>query len=141
MYRSTLLDCLAGRKTVGTITGVVFINKVKHNASLNNMNCAYVTQDNYHIAVLTVVETLLFAAQLRMPESVGEIAKANRVFQIMHMLELTDHKDTKVGDREISSGLSGGQLKRLSIGVEMINLPELIFLDEVLIFLTLFLIL
>ena len=45
------------------------------------------------------------------------------------MLGLTAVKDTIVGD-ETHRGISGGQLKRLSIGVEIINLPDLIFLDE-----------
>lgn len=66
---------------------------------------------------------------LRLPETLSADFKKNRIRKIMGMLGLTAVKDTIVGD-ETHRGISGGQLKRLSIGVEIINLPDLIFLDE-----------
>jgi ABC-type multidrug transport system ATPase subunit len=86
-------------------------------------------QDNVHIGVLTVRQTLTYAAQLRMPQRVDEKIRVARVNKIMDMLGLTEHAGTIVGNENIR-GISGGQLKRLSIGVEIINLPDLIFLDE-----------
>jgi ATP-binding cassette, subfamily G (WHITE), member 2 len=90
---------------------------------------AYVMQDNVHLPMLTIRQTLKYASLLRMPERVSPKLKQARVKQIITMLGLTEHADTIVGDARVR-GISGGQAKRLSIGVEIINLPDIIFLDE-----------
>jgi ABC-type branched-subunit amino acid transport system ATPase component len=91
--------------------------------------CAYVMQDNVHYGVLTVRESLVYAAHFRLKETLSEEEKLKQVDKILDMLGLTEVKDTLVGD-ENTRGVSGGQLKRLSIGVEIISLPDIIFLDE-----------
>jgi ABC-type multidrug transport system ATPase subunit len=86
-------------------------------------------QDNVHIGLLTVRQSLYFAAQLRLPEDWSIEKKEKRVDKILDMLGLTEVSNTLVGNHEVR-GISGGQAKRLSIGVEIINLPNLMFLDE-----------
>lgn len=126
--KSTLLDVLADRKTTGEISGDILFNGAPRNP-LVMRSTAYVMQDNHHIGVLTVRQTLTYAAHLRMNENIDIKLKNARVNKIMDMLGLTEHAGTLVGNEHIR-GISGGQAKRLSIGVEIINLPDLIFLDE-----------
>ena len=127
--KSTLLDVLAMRKTTGDIEGDILFNGRECTASVLRSS-AYVMQDNVHIGVLTVRQTLTYACRLRMDEKKFDDKKRNaRVNKIMDMLGLTEHAGTIVGNEYIR-GISGGQTKRLSIGVEIVNLPDLIFLDE-----------
>ena len=126
--KSTLLDVIAGRKTTGEINGDILFNGGEVTKSVMRSS-AYVMQDNVHIGVLTVRQTLTYGAQLRMAQAVDPKLKVARVNKIMDMLGLTEHAGTIVGNEKLR-GISGGQLKRLSIGVEIINLPDLIFLDE-----------
>lgn len=86
-------------------------------------------QDNVHIGLLTVKETITYAAELRLDENMKSEDKANRVQTILNMLGLNEVGDTLIGNENIR-GVSGGQLKRVSIGVEIINLPDLMFFDE-----------
>ena len=123
-----MLDVLAGRKTTGEIHGDILFNGMVR-SNLIMRSTAYVMQDNVHIPELTVRESLMYAACLRLEESMEQADKEHRVQDVLNMLELTDHADTIVGSSE-NRGLSGGQLKRLSIAVEIIHLPDLIFLDE-----------
>lgn len=92
-------------------------------------SAAYVMQDNVHIGVLTVRESLRYAAELRLKENLPAAAKDKRVQKILDMLGLEAVAETVVGD-ENTRGISGGQVKRLSIGVEIVSLPDLIYLDE-----------
>lgn len=109
--KSTLLDILAGRKTTGEISGSILFNGMPRNNAVSR-GSAYVMQDNCHIGVLTVRETLTFASKLRMNEKHSAKFKADRVDAIMDMLGLKEHQDTIVGT-DFKRGISGGQLKRL----------------------------
>jgi ABC-type multidrug transport system ATPase subunit len=129
--KSTLLDILANRKTTGNIEGEIYFNGKLQLPTQKTMriNTAYVMQDNIHIGTLTVGETLMYAAQLRLSEKTSIKKKQERVNKIATVLGLNSLLDSKVGDVNIR-GISGGQLKRLSIAVEIVHLPDLIFLDE-----------
>jgi ABC-type multidrug transport system ATPase subunit len=72
---------------------------------------------------------LYFAAQLRLPEDWSVEKKNKRVDKILDMLGLSAVQNTIVGGHSVR-GISGGQVKRLSIGVEIVNLPNVMFLDE-----------
>lgn len=113
---------------MGKIEGEIYFNGNPRTEALVRSS-AYVMQDNVHIGALTVRQTLTFAARLRMDGRLSEATRIKRIQKILDMLGLAEHADTLVGD-ETTRGISGGQLKRLSIGVEVINLPDLIFLDE-----------
>lgn len=71
-----------------------------------------------------MAEALNFAAQLRMPADVTPREREQRVVEVMAILGLSDRRDVPI------KNLSGGQLKRVSIGVELLTKPSLFFLDE-----------
>lgn len=126
--KSTLLDVLAGRKTTGDMTGDILFNGTERTPSVMRSS-AYVMQDNVHIGVLTVKESLRYAALLRLSEKITDASREKQIQKVMDMLGLAEVCDVVVGDENVR-GISGGQCKRLSIGVEIISLPDLIFLDE-----------
>lgn len=80
---------------------------------------------------LTVLETLRYAAAFKLDESMmtSSSTKEDRVISIIKMLGLQEVQDSLVGSMG-DRGISGGQLKRLSIAIEIINLPILLYLDE-----------
>lgn len=132
--KTTLLDILAYRKTVGEITGAVYINnhRIQTRSSVEAMKrlTAYVMQDNVLLGCLTVHENLLYAAQLRLPRQRYGIKECEqRVQELLSMLGLSHVQNSRVGT-ESERGISGGQKKRVSIGVEIIHFPGIIFLDE-----------
>ena len=73
---------------------------------------------------LTIYQALDYAAQLRMPSDTSPQEREKRVMEVLADLDLTHRKDVQI------SGLSGGQQKRVSIGVELLTKPGLFFLDE-----------
>lgn len=126
--KSTLLDILADRKSTGIISGSIFINGLPRTREMMN-NTAYVMQDNVHHWMLTVRETLRFSALLRLPTSTSVSEIETRVQDVLNLLNISHVSESIVGD-ESHRGISGGQKKRLSIGVEIIHFPDMIFLDE-----------
>jgi ABC-type multidrug transport system ATPase subunit len=126
--KSTLLDILADRKTVGNVTGNIFINGNLREKRMMK-STAYVMQDDIHIGCLSVYETLYYAALLRLPQTMTSVVKQQRIDEIMKVLGLFHISSSMVGD-EKQRGISGGQKKRLSIGIEIIHKPQMIFLDE-----------
>lgn len=88
---------------------------------------AYVQQDDILFQTMTVRECLTFAARLKLPGSEEE--KLARVNFMIATLKLTKCQNTRIGG-PLVKGVSGGERKRTSIGVELITDPNLIFLDE-----------
>lgn len=119
--KSTLLDLLAYRKTGGFITGEYYIGGQAEKPS--SKWCSYVTQDNVHISLFTVRETLEYAALLRLDENTPLQKRKERAVDVMKMLGLEDVADVLVGS-SLLKGISGGQARRLSIGVEIMQLPD-----------------
>jgi len=127
--KTTLMDVLAGRKTQGLIEGTILVNgEPKNDASFNRV-AGYVEQMDAHIPNATVYESLMFSAKLRLPSSVPSAKRKEIVEKVMMLLELDDIRDRAVGEAD-ELGLSPGQLKRLTIGVELVTLPSVLFLDE-----------
>lgn len=87
---------------------------------------AYVEQeDDYHLPALTVRETLQYAAILRLPRTMSRKSKIARAEEVMHMLGLDDCANSLVGG-PLLKGISGGEKRRLSLAVEMINDPAVL---------------
>ncbi|KAF1495848.1 ATP-binding cassette sub-family G member 2, partial [Eudyptula minor novaehollandiae] len=126
--KSSLLDILAARKDPHGLSGDIFINGAPQPA---NFKCTsgYVVQDDVVMGTLTVRENLKFSAALRLPKSVKEQEKNERVNQIIKELGLSKVADSKVGTQFIR-GVSGGERKRTNIGMELITDPAILFLDE-----------
>ncbi|NXE25187.1 ABCG2 protein, partial [Ardeotis kori] len=126
--KSSLLDVLAARKDPHGLSGDILINGAPQPA---NFKCTsgYVVQDDVVMGTLTVRENLKFSAALRLPKSVKEQEKNERVNQIIKELGLSKVADSKVGTQFIR-GVSGGERKRTNIGMELITDPAILFLDE-----------
>ncbi|KAK3009466.1 hypothetical protein RJ639_013412 [Escallonia herrerae] len=126
--KSTLLDALAGRLSTNVVmTGNILLNGNKRR--LNYGVVAYVTQDDVLLGTLTVRETITYSAHLRLPttltkEEVQEIVEGT----IMEM-GLEDCADRLIGNWHLR-GISGGEKKRVSIALEILVRPRLLFLDE-----------
>lgn len=122
--KSTLLDAISGYRPA--THGRVLCNDVdtlKHFDLIRN-NIGYVPQKDIIHMELTVYQALDYAAQLRMPPDTTPDERHQRVMDVLEDLDLTHRKDVQI------SGLSGGQQKRVSIGVELLTKPGLFFLDE-----------
>ncbi|CAL9129917.1 unnamed protein product [Musa textilis] len=127
--KSTFLDALAGRIARGSLEGSVSIDGRPVTTSYMKMVSSYVMQDDQLFPMLTVVETLTFAAELRLPPSVSKSEKRKRVWELLDQLGLQTAAHTYIGD-EGRRGVSGGERRRVSIGVDIIHKPSLLFLDE-----------
>jgi energy-coupling factor transporter ATP-binding protein EcfA2 len=75
------------------------------------------------------LETLLFAANLRLPETIPKAVKEQRAHTVLAQLGLTDVAHTRVGSVE-HRGISGGEMRRVSIGIELVAAPDVLVLDE-----------
>ncbi|CAO3564032.1 unnamed protein product [Mortierella alpina] len=131
--KTTLLDLLADRqaRNLGKIQGEILLNDVpvKEYGSIRKRLVGYVTQEDDFIETLTVLETLTFAAKMRLPRSMSNKDKLARVDAVMQELNLTHIKDTKVGGAVIR-GISGGEKRRVTIGIELLSSPSVLLLDE-----------
>ena len=127
--KTTLLDVLAHRISPSKRSGSVCLGDVPVNADAMRRQSGYVMQDDLLYSALTVYETLLFAARLRLPPSMSLKEKKEKVQSLLSLLGLEKAANTFIGD-ENRRGVSGGERKRVSIGVEMIADPALLFLDE-----------
>ncbi|TYH53880.1 hypothetical protein ES332_D09G130900v1 [Gossypium tomentosum] len=90
--------------------------------------CGFVAQEDNLLPLLTVRETLIFSAKFRLKEMSSK-EKEERVESLMQELGLLHVADSFVGDEE-NRGISGGERKRVSIGVDMIHDPPILLLDE-----------
>lgn len=122
--KSTLLDALNGFRP-GT-GGAVMINGVNlyQNFSAYRSQLGYVPQDDIIHRELSVYDALKYAAELRMPADTGGAERHQRIMEVLEDLNMTPAKDRAI------ARLSGGQRKRVSIGVELLTRPSLFFLDE-----------
>ncbi|XP_062902986.1 broad substrate specificity ATP-binding cassette transporter ABCG2 [Mobula hypostoma] len=126
--KSSLLDILAARKEPIGLKGQVLVDGVPQPADFKCIS-GYVVQDDVVMGTLTVRENLQFSAALRLPTSIRNREKNERINQIIKELGLSKVADTKVGTPFIR-GVSGGERKRTNIGMELIIDPSVLFLDE-----------
>jgi ABC-type multidrug transport system ATPase subunit/pSer/pThr/pTyr-binding forkhead associated (FHA) protein len=123
--KSTLVDAIAGYRPA--THGKIIVNKTidvyKEFDSIRS-TIGYVPQKDIIHMELTVYQALDYAAQLRMPADTTKAERDQRVNEVMKDLDLAHRRDTQI------SQLSGGQQKRVSIGVELLTKPGLFFLDE-----------
>nr|XP_042130495.1 broad substrate specificity ATP-binding cassette transporter ABCG2 [Peromyscus maniculatus bairdii] len=126
--KSSLLDVLAARKDPRGLSGDVLINGAPQPA---NFKCTsgYVVQDDVVMGTLTVRENLQFSAALRLPTTMKNHEKNERINMVIKELGLEKVADSKVGT-QFTRGVSGGERKRTSIGMELITDPSILFLDE-----------
>lgn len=130
--KSSLLNVLAGRSTSNnsvSINGNICVNGKQIDPATFRRNIAYVMQDDALMPTATPREALRFSARLRLPSSITEEQINQRVERLLTDLGLMVCADVIIGGALIK-GISGGQRKRTSVGVEIITDPQLLFLDE-----------
>ncbi|KAA8541752.1 hypothetical protein F0562_022904 [Nyssa sinensis] len=127
--KTTLMDVLAGRKTGGYIEGDIRISGFPKNQETFARISGYCEQNDIHSPQVTVRESLIYSAFLRLPQEVNKEAKMIFVDEVMELVELENLKDAIVGLPGIT-GLSTEQRKRLTIAVELVANPSIIFMDE-----------
>ncbi|KAM0893119.1 hypothetical protein ACQ4PT_025319 [Festuca glaucescens] len=126
--KTTLLDTLAGRLGPGVNeTGLILINGRREKLAFGTS--AYVTQDNMLMSTMSVREAVYYSAQLQLPGTMAAAEKRTHTDGVIREMGLGDAMDTRIGGR-MTKGISGGQRKRLTICVEMLTRPRLLFLDE-----------
>ncbi|XP_055713086.1 ATP-binding cassette sub-family G member 1 isoform X2 [Phlebotomus papatasi] len=121
--KSTLLNILSGYKTTN-IEGSITMNGKERNLSLFRKYSAYIMQDNQLHANLTVEEAMTVAANLKLSSKKPKTEKNLVIREILDTLGLQEHRTT------MTRNLSGGQKKRLSIALELVNNPPVMFFDE-----------
>ena len=127
--KTSLMEVISKQSKSGEVHGDFFLNGNEVNIKNIKRVSGFVFQDDVILRTMTVYEALLMSATLKLPESVSLIDKKNIVNEMISTLRLNKCKDTIVGDSTLK-GLSGGERKRLSVGMEMITNPSIIFLDE-----------
>ncbi|MBL1069132.1 FHA domain-containing protein [Streptomyces sp. 7-21] len=122
--KSTLLRALTGYRPA-TYGEVLYDNRnlYTHFAELRH-RIGLVPQDDILHTALPIRQALRLAAQLRFPGDVGEAERNARVEEVLAELKLDVHAEKRI------SSLSGGQRKRVSVALELLTKPSLIFLDE-----------
>ncbi|KAG9327612.1 hypothetical protein KVV02_003857 [Mortierella alpina] len=127
--KTTLLDVLAQRKNTGTVSGTIEVDGEPLRLDFQRTT-GYCEQLDVHVPQCTVREALQFSARLRQPADVSEAEKDAYVQDIIHILEMENIADAVIGTSESGLGISVEERKRLSIGVELVAKPKLLFLDE-----------
>ncbi|CAO2211715.1 unnamed protein product [Urochloa humidicola] len=127
--KTTLLDVLAGRKTGGYIEGTIKIAGYPKKQETFSRISGYCEQSDIHSPNLTVYESLKFSAWLRLPSNIKPHQRDMFINEVMSLVELTDLKNAMVGTPG-ATGLSAEQRKRLTIAVELVASPSIIFMDE-----------
>eukprot|EP01135_Chromosphaera_perkinsii_P001825 Nk52_evm4s211 gene=Nk52_evmTU4s211 len=130
--KTTMLDVIGMRtSTEGGdmfVDGEILIGGKKHTRDLVKRNVAYVMQDDALLPHLTVRETFMYVAQLRLPRDMQGQAQ-EQVERVIAELALRHVADVRVGN-ELVRGVSGGERRRVSVGVQLLMNPSVLLLDE-----------
>ncbi|KAM9601511.1 LOW QUALITY PROTEIN: ATP-binding cassette sub-family G member 8 [Trichechus inunguis] len=128
--RASLVDVITGRGCGGRIqSGQIWINGKPSAPQVVRKCVAHVRQHGQLLTNLTVRETLAFVAQLRLPRTFSQAQRDKRVEDVITELRLRQCADTCVGNTYVR-GVSGGERKRISIGVQLLWNPGILILDE-----------
>jgi len=128
--KTTLLDILAGRKgRKGEVSGkVLYADAVLPKSSLKHI-CGYVEQASSLIPEFTVLQMLQYTAEMKLPPAISYQDKLKHVEKLIEKLQLDSCRETKIGDA-LHRGISGGQEKRVNVGLALISHPSILLLDE-----------
>lgn len=127
--KTTLLDILAGKNKDGTVQANITVNGAKLDPRDFKKLIGFVDQEDHLIPTLTVYETVLNSALLRLPRSMSLRAKQARVIEVLNELRILGIKDREIGS-DFERGISGGEKRRVSIACELVTSPSILFLDE-----------
>ncbi|KAG6751153.1 hypothetical protein POTOM_045672 [Populus tomentosa] len=125
--KSTLLEILAGVIPPSRVSGEVLVNGRPMNARCFRRLSGYVAQDEAFFPLLTVKETLMYSARLRLPGSFHTAAAI--VQELLKQLGLEHVANVRIGS-ESNRGISGGEKRRVSVGVDLVHDPGVLLIDE-----------
>lgn len=132
--KSTLLNLISGRIKSSLFTkftkdGTIYFNANKVSEEIFKDICSYVSQDDDHLlAKLTVKETFDYAAKLRL-HNLTPLQREQKVNQLIRSLGLKHCENTIIGN-EFVKGISGGEKRRVTMGIQLLNDPPILLLDE-----------
>ena len=129
--KTTLLDVIAGRKEYGKASGTLLVDGVTYPTMLSRRRAfGYVLQDDSCLpSFLTVKEAIEFSANLRLPPHLSQAERNAKVEKVISQLGLSKVRDSYIGAVGMS-GISGGERRRVSIGMELVVEPKVLLLDE-----------
>lgn len=127
--KSSLLDILAKKCKSGYVTGEILVNEMQISNDQFKSLVGYVDQEDTLMSTLTVYETVLCSAMLRLPKDMSPEAKKIRTLETLEELGILHLKDAYIG-RSGRRSISGGEKRRVSIACELVTNPSILFLDE-----------
>jgi len=127
--KTTFMNVLCGKATYGKMTGTILINGYKFDISQINSVVGFVPQDDVVHETLTVREQIAFSATLRNKVGTSPARIGYIVDDILNVMQIDHIQNSIVGGVE-KRGISGGQRKRVNIGLELAAQPTVLFLDE-----------
>lgn len=129
--KTTFLDILARKNKRGQVNGDFYVNGEKVNDHDFKNVVGFVDQEDTMLPTLTVHETILNSALLRLPRDMGRAAKEQRVHEVEKELGIHHIRDSLIGSEEGKGrGISGGEKRRVGIACELVTSPSILFLDE-----------
>ena len=129
--KTTFLDILARKNKRGVAEGDFYVNGEKVLDNEFRSVIGFVDQDDTMLPTLTVHETIMTSALLRLPKDMGISAKEQRVYEVEKQLGIFHIKEQLIGSEEgRGRGISGGEKRRVGIACELVTSPSILFLDE-----------
>ncbi|OXV07259.1 hypothetical protein Egran_04981 [Elaphomyces granulatus] len=129
--KTTFLDILARKNKRGVAQGDFYVNGEKISDQDFRGMIGFVDQEDTMLPTLTVHETILTSALLRLPKDMSNYAKEQRVLEVEKQLGIYHIKDQLIGSEEGKGrGISGGEKRRVGIACELVTSPSILFLDE-----------
>lgn len=129
--KTSFLDILARKKKRGTVVGDFWLNGEKCADDEFRSVTGFVDQDDTMLPTLTVHETILDSALLRLPKEMSRDAKEQKVEDVERQLGIHHIRHQIIGSEEGSGrGISGGEKRRVGIACELVTSPSILFLDE-----------
>jgi len=129
--KTTFLDILARKNKRGTASGNIYVNGEKISDNDYRGVIGFVDQDDTMLATLTVHETIMDSAMLRLPKDMSLAVKRQKVEDVERQLGIWHIRDQFIGSEEGSGrGISGGEKRRVGIACELVTSPSILFLDE-----------
>lgn len=129
--KTTFLDILARKNKRGTVKGNFYVNGEKVPDNDYRSVIGFVDQEDTMLPTLTVHETIMTSALLRLPRDMSKTMKEQRVLEVEKQLGISHIKDQLIGSEEGNGrGISGGEKRRVGIACELVTSPSILFLDE-----------
>ena len=127
--KTSLLNALSGRAFYGELSGTIRVNGIISTIATHKNEVGYVPQDDIVYTELTVKENLLYSGRFQLEAGIKKHEIEDLADEVLANLGLTKVKDVVVGDVG-KRGISGGERKRVNIGVELMRKPQILFLGK-----------